>query len=173
MSSAGISPATRCFPGVLQLEALAQTGAVAVLAQPESKGKIVLFGRADEVKFRRAVCPGRDLALGDEAHEDQGSGRQRRGQGLRRLRTRLQRYPYVRGHRAIGDALAQVTSPLGRPATITGLGAYAPETVVTNDDLAAGLDTSDEWIRQRTGIAERRIAEPGVSTSDLGLRRRP
>jgi 3-oxoacyl-[acyl-carrier-protein] synthase-3 len=41
--------------------------------------------------------------------------------------------------------------------------------VVTNLDLAAGLDTSDEWIRQRTGIVERRIAEPGVCCSDLGL----
>jgi len=53
--------------------------------------------------------------------------------------------------------------------TITGLGTYVPGHVVTNDDLAAGLDTSDEWIRQRTGIAERRIAEPGVCSSDLGV----
>ena len=58
---------------------------------------------------------------------------------------------------------------LGRPATIIGLGTYVPDKVVTNDDLAAGLDTSDEWIRQRTGIAERRIAEPGVCSSDLGV----
>ena len=58
---------------------------------------------------------------------------------------------------------------LGRPATIIGLGTYVPDNVVTNDDLAAGLDTSDEWIRQRTGIAERRIAEPGVCSSDLGV----
>lgn len=53
--------------------------------------------------------------------------------------------------------------------TITGLGSYVPGNVVTNDDLAAGLDTSDEWIRQRTGIAERRTAEPGVCSSDLGV----
>jgi 3-oxoacyl-[acyl-carrier-protein] synthase III len=58
---------------------------------------------------------------------------------------------------------------LGRPATIIGLGTYVPDRVVTNDDLAAGLDTSDEWIRQRTGIAERRIAGPGVCSSDLGV----
>jgi 3-oxoacyl-[acyl-carrier-protein] synthase-3 len=58
---------------------------------------------------------------------------------------------------------------LGRPVTIIGLGTYVPGKVVTNDDLAAGLDTSDEWIRQRTGIAERRIAEPGVCSSDLGV----
>ena len=59
---------------------------------------------------------------------------------------------------------------LGRPVTISGLGTYVPEKVVTNDDLAVGLDTSDEWIRQRTGIGARRIAEPGVCTSDLGTR---
>ncbi len=58
---------------------------------------------------------------------------------------------------------------LGRPVTIAGLGAYVPSKVVTNDDLAAGLDTSDEWIRQRTGITERRIAEQGVCSSDLGV----
>ena len=58
---------------------------------------------------------------------------------------------------------------LGRPVTIIGLGAHVPGKVVTNDDLAASLDTSDEWIRQRTGIAERRIAEPGVCSSDLGV----
>ncbi len=58
---------------------------------------------------------------------------------------------------------------LGRPVTITGLGAHVPAKVVTNDDLAATLDTSDEWIRQRTGIVERRVAEPGLSSSDLGV----
>jgi 3-oxoacyl-[acyl-carrier-protein] synthase III len=58
---------------------------------------------------------------------------------------------------------------LGRPVTIVGLGTHVPSRVVTNQDLAASLDTSDEWIRQRTGIAERRIAEPGVSSSDLGI----
>src|SRR3990172_5324202 len=57
----------------------------------------------------------------------------------------------------------------GRPVTISGLGAYLPEGVVTNDDLSRVLDTSDEWIRQRTGIRERRIAAPGMSASDLGI----
>ncbi|MBN1630441.1 MAG: ketoacyl-ACP synthase III [Thermoleophilia bacterium] len=58
---------------------------------------------------------------------------------------------------------------LGRPVTITGLGAHVPERVVTNDDLATMLDTSDEWITQRTGIRERRIVSEGVSASDLGI----
>jgi 3-oxoacyl-[acyl-carrier-protein] synthase III len=51
-------------------------------------------------------------------------------------------------------------------AVLTGLGAWTPPQVVTNDDLAQYLDTSDEWIYSRTGIRERRIADPGVATSD-------
>lgn len=58
---------------------------------------------------------------------------------------------------------------LGRPVTIAGLGMHVPEKIVTNDDLATTLDTSDEWIRQRTGIRERRFVEPGTSASDLGI----
>src|SRR5579863_3771994 len=50
---------------------------------------------------------------------------------------------------------------------VAGCGAYLPERVLTNDELAARLDTSDEWIRQRTGIGERRIAAEGELTSDL------
>jgi 3-oxoacyl-[acyl-carrier-protein] synthase-3 len=53
--------------------------------------------------------------------------------------------------------------------TISGLGAHLPDLVVTNDDLAAVLDTSDEWITQRTGIRARRVADPGLSASDLGI----
>ena len=52
-------------------------------------------------------------------------------------------------------------------ARITGTGAYAPKKVITNLDLAKLVDTSDEWITERTGIKERRIAEKGQSTSDL------
>jgi 3-oxoacyl-[acyl-carrier-protein] synthase-3 len=53
---------------------------------------------------------------------------------------------------------------------IAGCGGYLPERVVTNEELAARLDTSDSWIRQRTGIGERRIAAKGELTSDLALR---
>jgi 3-oxoacyl-[acyl-carrier-protein] synthase III len=52
---------------------------------------------------------------------------------------------------------------------IAGCGAYLPERIVTNDELAARLDTSDQWIRQRTGIGERRIAAAGELTSDLAV----
>jgi 3-oxoacyl-[acyl-carrier-protein] synthase-3 len=53
---------------------------------------------------------------------------------------------------------------------VAGCGAYLPERIVTNDELASRLDTSDEWIRQRTGIAERRVAAAGELTSDLAVR---
>ncbi|WP_431676754.1 beta-ketoacyl-ACP synthase III [Kitasatospora sp. KL5] len=50
---------------------------------------------------------------------------------------------------------------------ITALGHHQPDRVLTNDDLAAVVDTSDEWIRRRTGIATRRIAGPDESVTDL------
>src|SRR6266852_8025649 len=52
---------------------------------------------------------------------------------------------------------------------IAGCGGYLPERIVTNDELAARLDTSDAWIRQRTGIGERRVAAKGELTSDLAF----
>ncbi len=54
-------------------------------------------------------------------------------------------------------------------AVILGCGAYLPARIVTNDELATRLDTSDEWIRQRTGIAQRHIAADGELTSDLAF----
>ncbi|HKN62921.1 MAG TPA: beta-ketoacyl-ACP synthase III [Gaiellaceae bacterium] len=63
----------------------------------------------------------------------------------------------------IGDACDDVR------VTITGLGAYAPERVITNDELAQMVETSDEWIIERTGIRERRIAADSQALSDLAL----
>ncbi|MFF7845708.1 beta-ketoacyl-ACP synthase III [Streptomyces ossamyceticus] len=54
-----------------------------------------------------------------------------------------------------------------RCAVLTAVGGYLPPTVVTNEDLAGQLDTSDEWIRTRTGISRRHRAAPGTATSDL------
>jgi len=51
---------------------------------------------------------------------------------------------------------------------ISGTGYHHPERRVTNDDLARQMDTSDAWIREHTGIVERRYADEGVDTSDLG-----
>jgi 3-oxoacyl-[acyl-carrier-protein] synthase-3 len=63
----------------------------------------------------------------------------------------------------IGDARGD------RPVTITGIGSHVPERVVTNDDLSELVDTSDEWIMERTGIRERRIAADDEALSDLSL----
>ena len=53
-------------------------------------------------------------------------------------------------------------------AEITGTGRFLPENVVTNLDLERSLDTSDEWIRTRTGIHERRIAPDDMCAAYLG-----
>jgi 3-oxoacyl-[acyl-carrier-protein] synthase III len=56
----------------------------------------------------------------------------------------------------------------GRPTTIASLATYVPPRLLTNADLERLVDTTDEWILQRTGIRERHIVDPGVATSDLG-----
>ncbi|HUZ14982.1 MAG TPA: beta-ketoacyl-ACP synthase III [Gaiellaceae bacterium] len=55
------------------------------------------------------------------------------------------------------------------PVTITGLGAYAPDRILANAELEKLVDTSDEWIIERTGIRERRIASDAQALSDLAL----
>ena len=55
----------------------------------------------------------------------------------------------------------------GRPTTIKSLATYVPPRVLTNRDLEKMVDTTDEWILQRTGIRERHVVDPGVATSDL------
>lgn len=55
-------------------------------------------------------------------------------------------------------------------AGIVGIGCYTPENIVTNHDLEKIMDTSDEWIRTRTGIEERRIAPDDMKTSDMGVK---
>ena len=58
---------------------------------------------------------------------------------------------------------------LSRRACVAGWGKYVPARVVTNVELSQTLDTSDEWIRSRTGIAERRIAGPDEATSSMAI----
>lgn len=53
---------------------------------------------------------------------------------------------------------------------ILGLGTYVPNKILTNKDLEKIVDTSDEWIVERTGIRERRVADPDMATSDLATR---
>jgi 3-oxoacyl-[acyl-carrier-protein] synthase-3 len=55
-------------------------------------------------------------------------------------------------------------------AQVTGWGKYLPERILTNDDLAQRVDTSDEWIRSRTGIAARRIADRREATASMAIR---
>ena len=57
-----------------------------------------------------------------------------------------------------------------RHAQIVGWGKYVPSQVLTNDDLAKMVDTSDDWIRARTGIVERRIADPRETTSTMSIK---
>ncbi|MBN1403419.1 MAG: ketoacyl-ACP synthase III [Opitutales bacterium] len=62
-------------------------------------------------------------------------------------------------------------TPSTEPSVIIkGLGSYTPERVLTNEDLSHMVDTSDEWIRTRTGIRERHIAAPDEATSDMGAK---
>lgn len=56
---------------------------------------------------------------------------------------------------------------MGYKAYIRSSGMYVPENIIKNDDLPKELNTSDEWIRQRSGICERRYVSPGQATSDL------
>jgi 3-oxoacyl-[acyl-carrier-protein] synthase-3 len=55
-------------------------------------------------------------------------------------------------------------------AQVLGCGAYLPARIITNEELAKLVNTSDEWIRKRTGIRERRVVAEGEMTSDLGLK---
>ena len=55
-------------------------------------------------------------------------------------------------------------------ANITAVGMYVPEKRVTNHDLSRVLETSDKWIRERTGISERRIVGKDEANSDLSVR---
>jgi 3-oxoacyl-[acyl-carrier-protein] synthase-3 len=57
----------------------------------------------------------------------------------------------------------------GMRSVVLGCGSYLPKRVLTNEELARTVDTSDEWITQRTGIRERHIAAPGEFTSHLGI----
>ncbi len=52
-------------------------------------------------------------------------------------------------------------------ARIAGTGSYLPEKVLTNKDLESMVDTTDQWIRERTGIVKRHIAVDGQTTCDL------
>src|SRR3954462_2860014 len=58
----------------------------------------------------------------------------------------------------------------GRTVSIVGTGSYVPERVLTNEDLSAFVNTTDEWITTRTGIKQRRLAAKDEYTSDMATR---
>lgn len=75
-----------------------------------------------------------------------------------------------RGERTDGHRMSSLRLTQGAPAArILGLGSAQPQRVLTNDELAARVDTSDEWIRDRVGILTRRIADPDTSLVDLAV----
>ena len=80
---AGHFPGNPIMPGVLQVEALAQVGAIALLSQPAYRGKIVLFARIENVRFRRPVTPGDTLRL--EVQLERMRGRIGKGHGVARV----------------------------------------------------------------------------------------
>jgi len=68
----GHFPGRPIMPGVLMVEALAQAGAVAVLSEPENRGKLALFAGIDDVRFKRIVLPGDELELTCELEKVRG-----------------------------------------------------------------------------------------------------
>lgn len=80
---AGHFPGYPIMPGVLQIEALAQVGAVAVLRQPAYQGKIAVFARIENVRFRRPVTPGDTLML--EVRLVELKGKMGKGKGVAKV----------------------------------------------------------------------------------------
>ncbi|MEU2718485.1 beta-ketoacyl-ACP synthase III [Streptomyces sp. NPDC007205] len=72
-------------------------------------------------------------------------------------------------HPNIGEKVSPQRGERARSAVIAGIGTCLPSRVVRNDELSLTLDTSDEWIRSRTGIRQRRWVEAGTATSDLAV----
>jgi 3-oxoacyl-[acyl-carrier-protein] synthase-3 len=70
---------------------------------------------------------------------------------------------------AFTSAVASASKRALRPVKISGLATYVPPRLLTNADLEKMVETSNEWILQRTGIRERHIVDPGTATSDLAL----
>ena len=148
------------MPGVLIVEAMAQAGAVAVLVEEENRGRIAFFAGIDDCRFKRIVSPGDTLTLTCEIDALRGPIGRGKATAARRGRARGSRDTDLRGGAMIGTAT-------GPRIGITGLGTHVPERVLTNDELAKIVDTSDEWILERTGIRERRIAAKEEALTDI------
>src|SRR4029077_10677620 len=93
--------------------------------------------------------------------------RPRQGEGDRRRPASRAGNADLRGRRRSGQHVIGQTN--GVPISITGLGCHVPERVLTNDELSTLVDTNDEWIIERTGIRERRIARDDEALTDIAL----
>ena len=145
-------PGNPIMPGVKMVEALAQCGAVAVLSQPENRGKLVLFAGIDDVRFKRIVRPGEVLDLVCEVETVRGPV------GKGKVRASVGGELAVRG--TLTFAVAANDRPRERPADLDHR-PRLPRARARADErraVATLVDTTDEWIRDRTGIRERRIA---------------
>ncbi len=116
-------------------------------------------GGADSVGFARAIEIGHEMAGGDLLNRIRDTVALAHRLRETRRRRSDQSAP---GNRSVTTSMPQLRS------VVLGVGAYLPEKTLTNDELAKLVDTSDEWIVQRTGIKERHIAAEGETTSMLG-----
>ena len=158
---AGHFPGNPIMPGVKMVEALAQAGAVAVLSEEENRGRLALFAGIDDVRFKRIVRPGEVLTLVCDLEAMRGPI------GRGKARATVNGELAVRGTLTFAVDHVVIGSTNGRRVGITGLGVHVPDRVFTNDDLAQFVDTSDEWIVERTGIRERRFATEDEALTDI------
>ena len=110
---AGHFPGRPVMPGVLIVEAMAQTGAVAVLSQEENRGRLALFAGIDDMRFKRIVEPGDELLL--ECELEAVRGPIGRGKARATVGGRLA----VRGPVGKGKATAKVDGKLAARGTLT------------------------------------------------------
>ncbi len=161
---AGHFPGNPIMPGVKMVEALAQAGAVAVLSEEENRGKLALFAGIDDVRFKRVVRPGDVLELTCDLETVRGPI------GKGKARATVDGELAVRGTLTFAvDARRDRLRQRCARSRITGLGTHVPARVFTNDDLEQFVDTTDEWIVERTGIRERRFAEKDEALTDIAL----
>ena len=155
------------------VEALAQTGALAALAEPRLGGQAGACSPASSAPASAASCgPGEELIL--ETRLTRRRGPLGEGEGTATVDGELAcettlKFALVDAASRRGAGVISARNGSGARARLAALGAYAPETVVTNADIARRVDTSDEWIVSRTGIRERRFAAPDQAASDLAL----